>query len=85
MSFMKKLTKGAQKVMGTVGDSVDKGQFSFPLPLRTHENFKDASKINYMPGHGQSLGLCVVAVHVKLSSSLSYVNPFAHTERMLIF
>ncbi len=38
MSFMKKLTKGAQKVMGTVGDSVDKGQFSFPLPLRTHDN-----------------------------------------------
>ncbi len=30
------------------------------------------------------LGLCVVAVHVKLSS-FSYVNPFPHTERMLIF
>jgi len=45
MSFMKKLTKGAQKVMGTVGDSVDKGQFSFPLPLRTHDNFKDDFKL----------------------------------------
>ena len=36
MSFMKKLAKGAQKAMGSVGDSVDKGRLVFGSTL--HKN-----------------------------------------------